>query len=159
MQRQMLITLMRQMKWYAKIFYKLPFLVVFVLGMEPGCSSSQSYYYGRGEIFRNLAYPDGRGTLIIFYVDGDELSEKVRLDIGIISENYGPQIRILLIDVIKKRNLSEKHHIEQVPTLILFDNMGREAYRWIPWDFRSDFSPGDIERKIEKLPPPIINNN
>jgi hypothetical protein len=147
------------MQWYLKILNKSLFLIALILSMQPGCSGSQTYHYGQGEIFRNLAYHEGRGTIIIFYVDGDELSDKVRLDIGIISESYGPQIRIFLIDVIKKRNLSEKHRVEQVPTVILFDNMGAEVYRWLPWDFRSDFSPRDIERKIEKLPPPLNQKN
>jgi len=125
-----------------------------IITLYGGCASDQGFRYGYGDIHKNLAYPGGRGTLIIFYTQNDDLSNKIRLDVGIVSDNYEQQLKIFLVDVIEKRNLAEKHRIEQVPTLILFDNLGREAYRWLPRDFESDFSSRDIERKIEKLPPP-----
>jgi hypothetical protein len=118
-------------------------------------SCSGIFNYDRGAYFRELAYPEGRGSLLLFFEENKSLSEKLRIDVGLISENYGKELNIYLVEVFKKRNLADKHQIDQIPTLILFDNMGKESYRWIPWDFRFDFSPQDIERKIEKLPPPI----
>ncbi len=131
------------------------FSIFLFIGFFSQCS--HNYRYDRGTMYKELSYPEGRGTLIIFYVEDDKLSKKIRIDVGILSENYDQELQIFLVDVFKKRNLAEKHRIEQVPTLLLFDNLGREVYRWLPWDFRSDFSPRDIERKIDNLPPPLQN--
>jgi thioredoxin-related protein len=128
--------------------------IFLIIGFVSQCGCT---YHDKGTMYKELANPQGRGTLIVFYVEDDNLSEKIRIDVGLISENYGQQLQIYLVDVLKKRNLVEKHRIEQIPSLLLFDNLGREIYRWLPWDFRSDFSPHDIERKIETLPPPVQN--
>jgi hypothetical protein len=129
--------------------------IFLIIGFFSQCSSS--FHNDKGTMYKKLAYPQGLGTLIFFYIEDDKLSEKIRIDVGRISENYDQELQIFLVDVLKKRNLSEKHHIEQVPTLLLFDNLGREVYRWLPWDYRVDFSPSDIERQIDNLLPPIQN--
>jgi len=128
--------------------------VFFIIGLFFQCSST---YLDKGAMYKELAYPQGRGTLVVFYTAEDNLSDKIKIDVGLLSENYDQDLQIYLVDVLEKRNLVEKHRIEQIPTILLFDNLGREVYRWLPWDFRSDFSPRDIERVIESLPPPIQN--
>jgi len=128
--------------------------VFFIIGLFfQWCST----YLDKGAMYKELAYPQGRGTLVVFYTADDNLSDKIKIDVGLLSENYNQDLQIYLVDVLEKRNLVEKHRIEQIPTLLLFDNLGREVYRWLPRDFRSDFSPRDIERVIESLPPPIKN--
>jgi len=133
----------------------LPWIVIFfITGSVFQCNST---YLDKGAMYKELAYPQGRGTLVVFYASDDNLSDKIKIDVGLLSENYEQDLQIYLIDIFEKRNLAEKHRIDQIPTLVLFDNVGREVYRWIPRDFRSDFSPRDIERVIESLPPPIQN--
>jgi thioredoxin-related protein len=133
---------------------KIYIYIIFITGIFSQCSYT---YHDKGTMYKELAYPQGRGTLIIFFTEDDNLSEKIKIDVGLLSENYNQELQIYLIDVLEKRNLVEKHRIEQIPTLLLFDNLGREVYRWLPWDFRSDFGSHDIERKIETLPPPVLN--
>jgi hypothetical protein len=134
-------------------------LIITLIFYHLECHPHQSPRYESGENFPVLAFPEGVGTLIFFFVQDDQVSENIKFDVGLVSEKYQQTLRLILVDVKNKAALTEKHRIQDIPTLILFDNLGTEVYRWLRWDFRSDFSPRDIERKIENLPPPLINNN
>ncbi len=55
------------------------FSIFLFIGFFSQCS--HNYRYDRGTMYKELSYPEGRGTLIIFYVEDDKLSEKIRIDV------------------------------------------------------------------------------
>lgn len=124
-----------------------------------GCQATSGPSYGRGESFGVLAYPDGHGTLLFFYEIGESLGEKIKFDVGLVSEQYGQALRIVLINATQKPGLIERHRVTELPTIIIFDRLGTEFHRWLRWDFRDDFSRRDFERVIEKLAKPKTDDS
>ncbi len=115
------------------------------------CQTTRAVKYGKGENFPILAYPQGIGTLLFFHIENDPSNEKIRFDVALISEQYSQKLRTVFIDINKKPHLVTRHRIQETPTLILFDKLGTEFYRWVPSDFQSYFGRKEIERKIDKL--------
>ena len=114
------------------------------------CHTIQSNHYGRGETFQILAYPEGIGTMLYFYSETNPSDETTRFEIAMVSKNYGKKLRTIFIDAEKKSNLLIRHRIQQIPTLILFDNAGTEIYRWFQPDLIEDFSKQEMIRIIEQ---------
>jgi hypothetical protein len=108
-------------------------------------------YGGKGQTFDILAYPEGIGTLLFFYQPYESVSEKMKFDVALLSESYGGKLRLVLIDVDRKKDLLFRHQIREVPTLILFDRLGTEFHRWLPYDFRIAFSKKEMQRVIDRL--------
>lgn len=107
--------------------------------------------YGRGETFPVLMYPQGIGTLLLFYNEMGPLFEKIRFDVSMVSSNYKESLRTVFIEAIKKPQLIDRHHVQELPSLILFDKSGTEVYRWGPVDFTDNFSGKEIEKLINKM--------
>ena len=76
-----------------------------------------------------------------------------------LEEQYGDSLRIRFIKAAEKQNLVERHRVSEVPAVILFDQIGTEFHRWLPWDFRYDFGRKDFERVIDILIVPSLQNN
>jgi len=127
--------------------HSLLILIVLIIG----CQTTRTVRYGKGENFPILAYPQGIGTLLCFYIENDPSSKKIRFDVALIGEQYDQKLRTVFIDINKKPHLVTRHRIQETPTLILFDKLGTEFYRWLPGDFQSYFGRKEIERKIDKL--------
>lgn len=127
------------------------YLTLFFILFSLNCQTTRTIKYGKGETFEILAYPQGIGTLLFFYTETDPLSEKIKFDVALVNEQYAEKLRTVFIDVTKKSSLVMRHRIQEVPTLILFDRMGTEFYRWLPYDFQSYFSKKDIVRMVDRL--------
>lgn len=108
-------------------------------------------YGGKGQTFDILAYPEGIGTLLFFYRPYESVSEKIKFDVALLTESYGGKLRVVFIDVNRKGELLFRHQVQGVPTLILFDRLGTEFHRWLPYDFRIAFSKKEIQRVIDRL--------
>lgn len=126
-------------------------LLLLTIPIHLTCSATTGRMYGSGETFAVLAYPEGIGTLLFFYIEADPMSEKIRFDVAMLSEKYN-NLRVVFIDANKKRNLLLRHQVFELPSILLFDKMGTEFYRWLPTDFDDDFSRRDLERLVDKLP-------
>jgi hypothetical protein len=137
------------MKNFKITSFKHSLLVLIVLII--GCQTTRTVRYGKGENFPILAFPQGIGTLLFFHIENDPSNEKIRFDVAIISEQYSSKLRTVFVDVNKKPHLVTRHRIQETPTLILFDRLGTEFYRWMPSDFQSYFGRKEIERKIDQL--------
>ena len=109
--------------------------------------------YGRGETFDILAYPQGIGTMLFFYEESDPLVEKIKFDVAMVSESYNNRLRTVFVEAPKKRQLLERHQVRSIPTIILFDKIGTEFYRWLPTDFDQSFGKADLVRIIDRLIP------
>jgi len=133
------------------------FLLMLIV-LTIGCQTTRTVRYGKGENFPILAYPQGIGTLLFFYIENDPSSEKIRFDVALVGEQYDQKLRTVFIDINKKPHLVTRHRIQDTPTMILFDKLGTEFYRWLPSDFQSYFGRKEIERKIDKLYQPKKEN-
>jgi hypothetical protein len=78
--------------------------------------------------------------------------------LNMLKEKY-PGLRIFLVDVHKKRELTMQHQVTDIPTLLLYDRMGYEVGRWLPIDFkRGGGRAREMEKMIEKIKSPIRNH-
>jgi hypothetical protein len=133
------------------------YLIFFVSTFS--CQTGRGPGLGSGETFRILAYPQGIGTLLVFYAESELRSEKVKFEVAMLEEQYGERLRIRFINAAEKKILVERHRVSEIPTIILFDQIGTEFHRWLVWDFRYDFSKKDLKRVIDKLIVPPLQNN
>ena len=122
------------------------------------CQTGRGPALGGGESFSVLAYPQGIGTLLFFYASSESISESIKFEVVMLEEQYGNSLRIRSINAAEKQNLVERHRISEIPTVILFDQLGTEFHRWLLSDFRYDFSGKDFERVIDKLIIPSLQN-
>ncbi len=112
---------------------------------------TQGLNLGGGQTFKILENPDGIGTLLIFYKPYETESDKLGFDVNLLSEIYGEKLRIVFIDFDKKQELVYRHQVQEVPTLVLFNRIGTESYRWLPSDFNETFGKREMQRVIDHI--------
>ena len=156
---------MVQRKMYQLLYFYLILLLI-------TCSTGA---YMQGQYFPELEYDRGDGTILFFYLENTEylqteddlfgetenielLIAQIKVDLNMLKEKY-PGLRIFLVDVHKKRELTMQHQVTDIPTLLLYDRMGYEVGRWLPIDFkRGGGRAREMEKMIEKIKSPIRNH-
>ncbi len=157
-----MFTIYRNEPWM--IFLCLVIILITVMSCSTGA-------FMQGQYFPSLAYPEGDGTLLFFYLENTEyyqpkddlfgesenletLIAQIKLDLSMLKEKY-PKLRIFLVDIYQKRGLAAQHQIYEIPIVLLYDNMGYEVRRWLPIDFkRGGGTTREMERLVEKIKSP-----
>ncbi len=127
---------------------------------------TQSTYY-KGQHFPELAIADGIGTILFFYSENlrefqladdsfgetefrENLINRLNIDLKILLEEY-PELRVIKINITQNKYLFQDHKVYDIPTLILYDNMGYEVKRWIPSDYSRGVGRIEIEKSLNEL--------
>jgi thioredoxin 1 len=81
------------------------------------------------------ALKSGKPVVVDFGASSCVPCKKLRPILRALSKEYAGKAHFLIIDVYESRSLAREYRIQLIPTLIFFDNQGKEVYRHMGfWD-------------------------